>query len=96
MLAGDVGLLRDNQWKLADREKGTETTLEITVPQLKDLNPKVAAMDRELKTLTNRLEDAERKHNIHLMVVQERVEGPSLDLYIEAWQSDMVLGEAPS
>ncbi|KAJ1160609.1 hypothetical protein NDU88_001105 [Pleurodeles waltl] len=89
-LAGEVGLLRNNHNKLKDRVITTEVTMqEMTpqvTPQVKALTQKITLMENEVRTLANKVEDAEsrsRCHNIHLVGVPERAEGPSIELHIE-------------
>ncbi|KAJ1082208.1 hypothetical protein NDU88_002376 [Pleurodeles waltl] len=52
-----------------------------------------------MRTLAIKVEDAEsrsRRHNIHRVEVPEKTEGPSLELYIETWLSDVVLVGQPT
>ncbi|KAJ1124399.1 hypothetical protein NDU88_002860 [Pleurodeles waltl] len=70
-----------------------------TTPQVKALTQKLALMNNEMRTLATKVEDAEsqsRRHNIRLVGVPEKTEGPSLELYIEAWMSDVVMGGTPT
>ncbi|KAJ1149890.1 hypothetical protein NDU88_002689 [Pleurodeles waltl] len=99
MLAGEVGLLRDDHNKLKDRVKATEVTMQETTSQVKTLTQKLALMVNELRTLASKVEDAEsrsRCHNIRLVGVPERAEGPSIELYIETWLSEVVLRGTPT
>ncbi|KAJ1176765.1 hypothetical protein NDU88_002032 [Pleurodeles waltl] len=90
-LAGDMGLLREDQRKLEDLMKETEDTLETTVPQVKHLNQGITFMGKEMWTLAIKLEDASSRskhHNMPLVGVPEKLEGPSLELYIEDWLAE--------
>ncbi|KAJ1091106.1 hypothetical protein NDU88_004233 [Pleurodeles waltl] len=91
---GEVGLLRDYHNKLKDRVKATEEMMNETTPQVKTLMQKIACMDTELKTLAIKVENTDtrfQRHNIRLVEVPKKAEGPSLELYIEKWLSEVVM-----
>ncbi|KAJ1091650.1 hypothetical protein NDU88_004767 [Pleurodeles waltl] len=80
MLAGEVGLPRDDHHKLKDRVKATEEMMNETTLQVKALMQKLALLNKEMRTLAIKVEDAEgrsRRHNIRLVGVPEKTEGPS-------------------
>ncbi|KAJ1170869.1 hypothetical protein NDU88_002740 [Pleurodeles waltl] len=84
-LAGEVGLLREDHNKLKDRVKTTEEMMSEMTPQVKALMHKLTLMNNEMRTLAIKVEDAEsrsQRHNICLVGVPEKTEGPSLELYI--------------
>ncbi|KAJ1206777.1 hypothetical protein NDU88_002175 [Pleurodeles waltl] len=98
-LAGEVSLLCDDHNKLKDRVKATEVTMQETTPQVKTLTQKLALMENKVRTLASKVEGAESRsqhHNIHLVGVPERAEGPSIELYIETRLSEVVLRGTPT
>ncbi|KAJ1178088.1 hypothetical protein NDU88_003336 [Pleurodeles waltl] len=98
-LAGEVGLLRDDHNKLKDRVKATEEMMNEATPQVKTLTQTMARMDADQKTLAMKVEDAESRslrHNVRLVGVPEKAEGPSLELFKETWLSEVVMRGNPT
>ncbi|KAJ1216865.1 hypothetical protein NDU88_004464 [Pleurodeles waltl] len=52
---GTMRLLQEDQRKLSDRDKETKGALETMLQQVKDLNQRVLAMEKEMIQLTTRL-----------------------------------------
>ncbi|KAJ1210668.1 hypothetical protein NDU88_006030 [Pleurodeles waltl] len=80
-VAGEVGLLREDQWKIVDRVKETEGKLETMVLQVKYIYQRISIIEKKLRTLVNTLEDTEGRshhHNVCLVGMPEREEGLSL------------------
>ncbi|KAJ1110224.1 hypothetical protein NDU88_007579 [Pleurodeles waltl] len=85
-VVGGAVFLREAPRKPADHIRETQGTLKTMVPQVKDLNQRASTMEKELRTPVNKLEDTEggsHHHDAHLVRVPEKVEGSSLEIYVE-------------
>ena len=94
-VALDLGLLRTDHKKLADRVTEVESKLAV-YPAALEAHSKVMAKEKEVKFLMGKLDDAEgcsRRNNICLVGMPEQVEGQSAELDVEEWLS--TVSESP-
>ncbi|KAJ1203009.1 hypothetical protein NDU88_006804 [Pleurodeles waltl] len=90
----EVGLFRDHKGKLLDRSKVSKDQISNVMPQVADLIKKCAATDKKLQRLGGKIKDKEvrsQHHNIRLVGVPEKAEGPSIKLFVEEWLEKTVL-----
>ncbi|KAJ1109798.1 hypothetical protein NDU88_007156 [Pleurodeles waltl] len=93
-VAIDVYLPNEDHKKLVDRVADTESTLAHTRPTILFHSECLTHLEKEVKVLRERVEGAEgqsRCNNIRVVGIPEKVEGPSVELYMEGWLVDTML-----
>ena len=98
-VALDVGLLREDHKKLADRVSEIEFTHSTVRPSVQQLQKEVKNITVDIETLQRRAEEAEghsRRSNVRFMGFPERVEGNNADLFLENWLISTVLDHNPT
>ncbi|KAJ1154163.1 hypothetical protein NDU88_006917 [Pleurodeles waltl] len=95
-LALDLGLLREDQRRLAERVAMTEKTVSEIRPQMKLTVDRVAALEKQVGTLVACAEDAEnrpRRNNIRIVGLPETNEQQKLSEYLKKWIQEEVAPE---
>ena len=95
-LATDMGLLRDDHRKLADRVTSAEKDITVIAPGLTLLSSQLREVESKVKVLENRAEDAEnrsRRNNIKLIGVPEK--GDMIN-FLETWLREKIAPEGLS
>ena len=84
----DVGLLRSDHKKLAERVTSVELINTTTQPEIKTMQQEINRLTTGMEALHKRAEEAEghsRRNNIRFIGFRERVETPAADLFLEKW-----------
>ncbi|KAJ1119363.1 hypothetical protein NDU88_007549 [Pleurodeles waltl] len=86
MITTDMNIMKDDQAKLSDRLKQTEST--DILPTHNDNENAIAKLQQQMEALQERIEDAEgrsRCNNIRIIGLPEGKEGNDPTRYIETW-----------
>ena len=76
-MVNEVGILRTQQQKLTDRVKNTELQVKQLDPAVSMMAAKCESISKDLKAVTDRLEDAEsrsRRNNVRIIGMPEKIE----------------------
>ncbi|KAJ1104039.1 hypothetical protein NDU88_001454 [Pleurodeles waltl] len=88
MITTDMNIMKDDQAKLSDRLKQTESTVADILPTHNDNKNAIAKLQQQMDALQERIEDAEghSQHNKILIIgLPEGKEGNDPTRYIETW-----------
>ena len=82
----EVNLIRADLKKINTRLQTAEDTIQTLTSQNKELAQQVKHLQRSSETMATRIEDQEgrsRRNNIRITGVPEKMEGPSVELFVE-------------
>ncbi|KAJ1084298.1 hypothetical protein NDU88_004450 [Pleurodeles waltl] len=88
MITTDMNIMKDDQAKLSDRLKQTESTVADILPTHNDNKNAIVKLQQQMEDLQERIEDAEgrsRRNNIRIIGLPEGKEGNNPTQYIETW-----------
>ncbi|KAJ1119328.1 hypothetical protein NDU88_007514 [Pleurodeles waltl] len=88
MITTDINIMKDDQAKLSDRLKQTESTVADILLTHNDNKNGIAKLQQQTEALQERIEDAEgrlRRNNIRIIGLPEGKEGKDPTRYIETW-----------
>ncbi|KAJ1183572.1 hypothetical protein NDU88_000390 [Pleurodeles waltl] len=88
MITTDMNIMKDDQAKLSDRLKQTESTVADILPTHNDNKNAIVKLQQQMEVLQERIEDAEgfsRRNNIRIIGLPESKEGNNPTRYIESW-----------
>ncbi|KAJ1210554.1 hypothetical protein NDU88_005917 [Pleurodeles waltl] len=88
MITTGMNIMKDDQAKLSDRLKQTESTVADIPPTHNDNKNAIAKLQQQMEALQERIEDAEgrsRRNNIRIIRLPEGKEGNDPTRYIETW-----------
>ena len=92
-LATDMGLLRDDHRRLAERVTTTEREITEVSPRLSSLGSRLEEMEGKVKSLEMRAEDVEnrsRRNNVRLIGVPEKTEKDNMIVFLETWIREQI------
>ncbi|KAJ1100797.1 hypothetical protein NDU88_005872 [Pleurodeles waltl] len=92
----ELGLIRDDHRRLAERGTAAEQEISATTPALALAEGCLAAIEARLKTLENTAGVAEnraRRNNSREVGLPEKVEGSDMASYLDAWLRSVVAPE---
>ena len=95
-VALDVGVLRVEHGKLADRVREVESVTTKWSPELVEIQQNIRALSDNVEVLQRRAEEAEgrsRRNNVRFMGFAEGSETPDADLFLENWLATNVFGD---
>ena len=98
-LATDMGLLRDNHRRLAERVTTNEREMSEVSPMLTSMRSRMEEMEGKVKSLEIRAEEAEnrsRRNNIRLIGVPEKTENGNVVDFLETWLREQIAPEGLS
>ncbi|XP_078496525.1 taste receptor type 1 member 1-like [Lissotriton helveticus] len=98
-LTTNLSLLKTDHGKLADKVKDQGATLADLAPTVAEHSDSIQQIQRQVKTLMERVEDAEgrnRRNNLRVIGLPERSEGPHATEFMEQWFRDHVAAEGLS
>ncbi|KAJ1095558.1 hypothetical protein NDU88_000720 [Pleurodeles waltl] len=84
----DMNIMKDDQAKLSDRLKQTESTVADILPTHNDNKNAIVKLQQQMEALQERIEDAEgcsQCNNIRIIGLPEGKEGNDPTRYIESW-----------
>ncbi|KAJ1172050.1 hypothetical protein NDU88_003902 [Pleurodeles waltl] len=84
----ELSILKDDQKKITDRLKQTETYVASILPDPKEHKTAIEHLQHQVEALQERVEDAEgrsRRNNIHIIILPEGKEGRDATQYVEDW-----------
>ncbi|KAJ1130319.1 hypothetical protein NDU88_008672 [Pleurodeles waltl] len=88
MITTDMNIMKDDQAKLSDRLKQTESTVADILPTHYYNKNAIVKLQQQMETLQERIEDAEGRswcNNIRIIGLPEGKEGSDPTQYIESW-----------
>ena len=97
-VALDVGLLRADHKKLAERVKVIEETNKMAHPEIQTLRQDVTRITNDVENLHKRAEEAEgraRRNNVRFIGFREKTESQAADLFLENWLITNVFANKP-
>ena len=97
-VALDVGLLRSDHKKLAERVKVMEETNKTVHPEVQTLRQDVIRITNDVENLHRRAEEAEgraRRNNVRFIGFREKTESQAADLFLENWLIANIFANTP-